>query len=131
MAEKCFDRGTYTLCIDKVTKQQRRIPKGTDDGGPTVLQKAANFTKAAAKHVATGRKHATLKVIQERFETCQHCPSNLFAELDPERLPKRLQDVGLVGTCRHKSCGCYIHGADVFPNKNAWESSKCPKGHWE
>ena len=128
MAEKCFDRGSYTLCIDKLTKKQTRHPKGTDAGGPTAIQKAANFTKAAVKHVATGRKHATLEVIQQRFSVCENCPSKLFAEI--ESPPKRLQDAGTVGTCLYRSCGCYIHDTKTFPNKLAWDSEKCPNNHW-
>ena len=124
MGTKCFNRKDHVLCIDKKTGEQTRYP----NDGPSSLQKAANFTRAATRHVVTGRKHATLEVIQQRFSVCENCPSKLFAEI--ENPPKRLQGAGTVGTCLHRSCGCYIHNTKTFPNKLAWDSEKCPNNHW-
>ena len=129
MTEKCFDRGSYTLCIDKVTKQQRKIPK---DGPKPVklgtVAKAVNFAKAATKHVATGRKIVSLEVIQDRFETCRNC--KLFGELDRDGIPAKLKDIEVVGTCLHVKCNCYLHDQKVFPNKLSWASQSCPEGYW-
>lgn len=123
---KCFDRKTYEFCKDTATGETFKRPKG----GPSLLQKAVNFTAAAAKHAATGQRNVELPVIQQRLEICQNCPSDNFVILDPEGLPNTLKVAGEVGTCNHRTCGCFIHGTTTFPNKLAWASQACPLGHW-
>jgi hypothetical protein len=126
---KRFDRGNHVLVIDEITGTQWREPKT----GPSTLRKATNFTKAAAKHVRSGRKTVSLEIVQERFEICSNCPDELFVQLDPERLPKRISGKveGVVGTCTHRRCGCFIHAEEVFPNKLLWSTSACPRQHWK
>ncbi len=49
--------------------------------GPGLLRKAANFSKAVAKHVADGGKHVTDEVYLARLSVCANCPA-----LDPEKM---------------------------------------------
>ena len=124
---KRFVRDGYTLVKNKTTGEEWR----EYDTGPSALRKAVNFTKAAVRHAATGGVKASLEVINQRYEICENCPSNRFAEQNPKKLPKKLKDVDFfIGTCLEKSCGCNIHNTPIFPNKLAWESSFCSLGHW-
>lgn len=121
-----FDRGDHTLVIDVLNGKKWKEPKS----GPGTLQKAANFTKAAVKHVRSGRKKVSLEVIQERYAVCRDCPSGLFVQLGPKSVPRQLAEVEGVGTCTHRKCGCFIHSAEVFPNKLSWSTTSCPRKHW-
>ena len=140
-----FDRGNYILVINAATgekwkewKEPRKVQTITTESGevpvkgPGKLRKAANFAAAAAKHVATGRRVVSLEVIQNRFSICSKCPDNLFAEIEPKDRPAILKNhEGQVGTCLHKKCGCYIHELELFPNKIAWATQRCPLNHWD
>jgi hypothetical protein len=125
---KRTDAGDFILATDMVTgetwKEERQKPIVVK------TQQAVNFTKAVVKHVATGRKKVSLEVIQERFEMCQNCPDGLFVQLEGKTIPKQLREGGTVGTCSDRRCRCYIHGTEKFPNKLAWGSTSCPRGHW-
>lgn len=120
---KCFDRGDHTVCIDKATGRKWKE-------GPGAVRKAANFAKATAEHVRRGRPKASLEVIQSRFAICSNCPDELFSVIATESIPKRLSELPIVGTCLHRTCGCFIHDAETFPNKLAWATQRCPKGNW-
>jgi hypothetical protein len=123
-----FDRGDHVLVIDTATGNKWREQKD----GPGTFRKAVNFSAATIKHVRKGRPRVSQDVIEKRFAVCSDCPDGLFVELGKDRLPKRLHVVeGVVGTCRDRRCGCYIHASEAFPNKLAWATTKCPMEHWE
>ena len=124
---KRFVRDGYVLVKNKTTGEQWR----EYDTGPSTLRKAANFTRAIVKHARTGRVKASLEVINQRFAICANCPSGKFAEIGRESLPGKLAEVETVGTCLHKTCGCFIHDTPIFPNKLAFESQSCPLGNWQ
>ena len=121
----------YTLYIDTATKEKWRV---YDDGvvRPGTIKRAINFTKAAVGHAAAGRPRANAEQIKERFDICQNCPSNLYEVLGIEKIPAALaKKLPEVGTCKHKSCGCFIHpDPELTPSKLAWGDQKCPLGHW-
>ena len=94
---------------------------------PSMMRKAMNFGKAAIRHVLNGAPKSTSEVIMERLSICQSC--ELFKMLPPKKVPKHLSHLP-VGTCMHKSCGCFIHRAEVFPNKLAWADQACPLNKW-
>ena len=122
-----FDRGDHILVINIATGKRHTEPKEA----PTLAKKAANFAKAAARQASRGNPKVSLEVIQQRYEICSNCPDGLFAEIDRNDVPKRLKDVEIVGTCMHRTCGCYIHNTETFPNKLSWGSTSCPQKHWE
>ncbi|REJ65825.1 MAG: hypothetical protein DWQ31_16565 [Planctomycetota bacterium] len=97
--------------------------------GPGLLRKAWNFTKAAAQHVASGAKKVSRRKLKRRLAICRSCPSGLYQVRD--KRPPQMKDLEEVGTCLHKTCGCYIHDSlKIFPNKLAWSDQACPEGHW-
>ena len=122
-----FDKGDYTLVINRATGEQYREPKE----GPSLVRKAVNFTVATAKHVAKGRPQASLDVIKERYEICKYCPDGLFRLIDPDSRISKLADVDGLGTCIHRKCGCHIHPTERRPNKLGRADQKCPRGYWE
>jgi len=71
---------------------------------PSLVKKAANFTKAAVKHAANGFKNVPETVYNSRMEICNSC----------EKLDN--------GNC--SECGC------VVKLKTAWASEKCPIDKW-
>jgi len=98
---------------------------------PGLFRKTMNFTKAAVKHVASGRPIALQEVVDERLAICRTCPSKLYKIKLVQEIPPQLRHLEEVGTCLHKTCGCYLHDAgDIFPNKLAWADQACPLGHW-
>lgn len=72
---------------------------------PSLLKKAANLTKAVAKHAANGFQGASLEVIAERTAICDVCPEKTGR-----------------GTCN--KCGCKLKF------KIAWPTEHCPLGKW-
>ncbi len=120
----------YTLFIDTATKEKWRVYDNEVEG-PGTIKRAINFTKAAVGHAAAGRPKANAKQIKERFDICQTCPSNLYEILGTEKIPAALAKLPEVGTCKHKSCGCFIHSdPELTPSKLGWADQKCPLGHW-
>lgn len=88
--------------------EEGRGPGQSRPDEPGLLRKAANYGKAVAKHVATGRKIVNEEMYQERLEICRGCPS-----LDQEKM-----------VCREKTCGCFVE------TKARWASQQCPLGKW-
>ena len=120
----------YTLFIDTATKEKWRVYDNEVEG-PGTIKRAINFTQAAVGHAAAGRPRANADQIKERFDICQNCPSNLYEILTTEKIPKQLAKLPEVGTCKHKSCGCFIHSdPEMTPSKLAWAGQQCPLGHW-
>lgn len=76
----------------------------------SLMQKVANFAKAAVKHVASGMPMASEEEINRRFAICQTCPF--------------LKN----GACT--KCGCPVNREKKFISKLAWADQKCPVGHW-
>lgn len=76
---------------------------------PSLARRAANLTKASARHVRKGRKKATAEVLAQRLATCATC----VPWYDPTR-----------GVCRHKKCGCKLRV------KASWEDAQCPVQNW-
>jgi len=86
---------------------------------PSLLAKAVNFSKAAAKHVAAGRPIATDEQVAERWAICQAC--EIFK-------PKSEGQ----GVCTHKSCGCALKAVGLTgKNKLRWADSVCPLEKWQ
>lgn len=77
---------------------------------PSLLTKAANFTKSAVKHVAAGMPQASQEQIDQRFAICQGC----------EHYDGR--------ACR--LCGCPVVREQAYISKLSWANEKCPVGKW-
>lgn len=75
---------------------------------PTLLKKAANFTKALVKHAADGLERLPEEAYQQRLTICSTCEA-----FNPEK-----------GVCRDWRCGCSLH------KKAWWRSEDCPRGCW-
>lgn len=73
---------------------------------PTLLQKAATFTRAAVRHAAAGFPTVPPEVQAARLAICETCPAY------------RPDD----GTCGR--CGCKLR------KKSAWALEHCPLGKW-
>lgn len=87
---------------------------------PSLVRKAANYTQAAARHVAAGRPLASDEQVAERFAICAACP--LFKPTEPGQ-----------GVCTHPSCGCALKTVGLTGrNKLRWADSSCPlpKPRW-
>jgi hypothetical protein len=138
-----FDRPDHTLVIDTrsgqrvVTRipktpfpQQAPLPQRQPGEGPNLARKVLNLGKAKAKRAATGFKNASAKTLQRRWEICVACPSGLFRQLPAAEIHKNLLSLPIVGTCTHKTCGCYMHPTATTPNKLLYASEACPRGHW-
>jgi hypothetical protein len=125
---KKFDRGDRVLFIDKATGEKWRVPK--DSKRPGMARRAVNYVTASAAHIKAGKPKADAETVAARFEICKNCPSKLFELLAPESIPSRLEHLPIVGTCTHKSCGCYLHGEANGKDKLSWADQKCPRGHW-
>ncbi|VTR94361.1 unnamed protein product [Gemmata massiliana] len=67
-------------------------------------RKAMNYTRAMARHVATGRPVVSLEVLQERQDLCAVCP-------------ERARD-------KCSACGCPLEA------KLPLGQEKCPRGKW-
>ncbi len=73
---------------------------------PTLLQKAANLTRAVAKHVAHGMPSTDPETLARRLATCEAC--DRFDRSDR--------------TCM--ACGCFCDA------KARWLDQTCPAGKW-
>lgn len=111
--------------VKTVPKPQPKQPKR-----PGVVRRAANYGKAVVQHKLAGNPKASLPTIQKRFEICRNCPSGLFKRLEGNEIPHSLRELPIVGTCVHKTCGCFLHPTEIEPAKLAWADQVCPKGHW-
>lgn len=109
------------------TRRKLKGSQRVETRGPSMFQKGINFGKALLKHVLNGSPRSTSEAILKRLEVCQSCP--MYKVLPEKKIPKHLQHL-TVGTCMHKSCGCYLHKAEVFPNKLAWADQECPLQKW-
>jgi hypothetical protein len=72
----------------------------------SVWQKATNFAKASAQHVASGAPKCSDEQIAERFAICQTC--------------EFLKD----GAC--EKCGCPVVREKKFISKLSWADQGCP-----
>jgi len=90
-----------------VSKDGSVVPCST---GLSLIQKAANFAAAAAKHIAAGAPMATEEQVAERFGICQTC----------EHFDGR--------ACRQ--CGCPVVREKKFLSKLSWAGESCPVGKW-
>jgi hypothetical protein len=77
---------------------------------PSFMQKARNFTVAAAQHVAAGMPLCSEEEIQRRHEICLGC--------------EHYQD----STCT--KCGCPIARQRAYLSKLSWADQECPVGKW-
>ena len=75
-------------------------------GGPTLLQKAANFATAAAQHIAAGAPMASEAEVQRRHAICTDCP-----HFDGKACGK---------------CGCLINRKRTWLSKLSWADQSCP-----
>ncbi len=76
---------------------------------PGIIRKLFNFSRAVARHVATGRKNVSEEEYEQRLLVCQSCE-----KCDTTRM-----------ICKHKTCGCFLRV------KALWQSEKCPLEKWE
>lgn len=77
---------------------------------PSLAQRAATFTQAAARHVAAGMPRASDEEIERRFAICQGC------------------EYYDGSACR--KCGCCVSRERRFLSKLAWAGEQCPVGKW-
>ena len=102
------DTTTGKHVLSRITMAEfQRLNTGV---GP--IRKTANFTKAAAKHIAAGRPKATEAQVAERFAICDVC----------EHLVRDKMECG--------KCGCGITSVVGPVSKLSWADSKCPAGKW-
>lgn len=116
---RCRQRG-YTRddvrpCIvsedgDKITVDETHPSYPRPKPGPSLLQKVANFSVSAAKHVASGMRLASEEEVSGRFAICQACE-----HYDGN-------------AC--KRCGCPVKRERHFISKLAWAGESCPVGKW-
>ncbi|MCC6492641.1 MAG: hypothetical protein IT424_06445 [Pirellulales bacterium] len=94
-----------------------RHPPGVAPG-PSLVRKAANFTRAAVRHQRAGRPEASDETVSQRFAVCQAC-----ALYQPQS--------EVQGTCTHQSCGCALKAVGLAGrNKLRWADQACPIGRW-
>ena len=116
--DRCRQRG-YTLdevrpCIisedgDTITVDETHAayPRARP---PSLLERASNFAKAAAAHVAAGAPQASDAERERRFAICQGCE-----HFDGKACMK---------------CGCPVVREKRFASKLSWADAKCPVGKW-
>jgi hypothetical protein len=88
---------------------------------PSAVRRAANFAKAAARHVAAGMPKCSQAQIEARLAVCRGC--HLY-QVDAA------SEGTTSGTCTHESCGCRLSRRAAFRNKLAWADQECPLGKW-
>lgn len=81
---------------------------------PSFVKKVVSFTKAVAKHVATGMKNVSDEEYARRLAICDTC----------QACDKTIEQ----WQCRE--CGCYLREGDVRPGKARWADQKCPLKKW-
>lgn len=119
LEERCAQRG-YTLdevrpCIvaedgDTITVDETHPAYPRPRAPLSMAQKAINFAKAAAKHVASGAPMASDEEIARRFaicEACEHFDGNACAK-----------------------CGCPVKREKAYLSKLSWADQSCPVGKW-
>jgi hypothetical protein len=77
---------------------------------PAFIAKAANFAKAAVKHVAAGAPMASEDEIARRHAICASCEF-------------------FTGTACAK-CGCAVIREKQYLSKLSWADQSCPVGKW-
>lgn len=82
---------------------------------PTYLQKAANFARESAAHVATGARLVDDTTRAWRLSQCESC--ELFDAV------KR--------NCTHPRCGCSMKKERAVIDALGWASKRCPIGRWD
>ncbi len=110
-------RGGRTPIVGSAEPIKVEEPVQPEDG-PSLLQKAANFTKAITRHVVGGMNLCTEEQIQKRAEICFGCS---YFRRNPD---------GESGVCSHLGCGCNINLRKVMLNKLAMPTEKCPVDKW-
>ncbi len=81
---------------------------------PALWKKAANFSKAVAKHAADGFERLPEEDYQKRLAVCEGTADRPACEaFNPE-----------TGICRDWRCGCSLR------KKAWWRSEDCPRNHW-
>lgn len=115
---RCHQRG-YTLeevrpCIvsedgDSITVDERH-PSYPRERPPSLLQKAANFAKSAASHIAAGVPMASEHDVAYRHAICVACEH-------------------FDGTSCLK-CGCPVVRERNWLSKLSWAKEACPVGKW-
>lgn len=79
---------------------------------PSLRIRIMNFVQALAGHVANGMQTVSTQEAERRLSVCETNECGHFT-----------------GThCSH--CGCPVNNEDIFINKIAWDSSKCPVEKW-
>ena len=117
---RCRQRG-YTLdevrpCIvsqdgDQITVDETHPAyPAKPKPGVSLVTRAANFARSAARHVAAGMPRATDEQVAQRFAICQTC----------EHFDGR--------ACRQ--CGCPVVRERKFVSKLSWAEQSCPVGKW-
>lgn len=81
---------------------------------PTLIEKAVNYTKAVATHIATGSHTRTDAEVEERLQICKKCENFNLNK----------------GYCTRCGCRCNANKS-AFTNKLRMKSQKCPEGKWE
>lgn len=104
--------GVYVClaCLRPVSDQARPHLGLCGCTGATPAQKAVNFAKSAARHVAAGLPQASEEEVARRFAICQGC----------EHYDGR--------AC--KQCGCPVVRERKFLSKLSWAGESCPIGKW-
>lgn len=77
---------------------------------PPLAVRVVNFAKAFGKHAQNGFQRRTRAEVRALVAICEQCPF-----FDKKHCLK---------------CGCDCSGKNVFLNKLAWRSEKCPEGRW-
>ena len=81
--------------------------------GPSIVEKALNYTKAVIQHVATGSNTRTDEEVAERLAICQSC----------DKYNQEAQSCTI--------CGCKCNAnKSAFTNKLRMQSQVCPIGKW-
>lgn len=111
--------GSVKICeqINGVRQPTRYVKAGEKPKAPSLIRKAANFTKAAVKHVAAGSPQATDEQVAQRFAICKACP--MFKATGDGQ-----------GEC--SKCGCGLKAVGVAGlSKLRWADQACPIGKWK
>jgi hypothetical protein len=95
-----------TITIDETHEAYPRRRKGS----VSLADKARNFARSAAKHLAAGMPQATDEEVAARFAICQSCEHFDGA------------------ACR--KCGCPVVRQKQFLSKLSWAAESCPVGKW-
>ena len=95
----------------KQIKQQESEQIKENPKPPSIIKKAANFSKAIVKHVRDGFVKTPERVFKHRMDICSRC----------DKL-NRDESMETLGDCLE--CGCPVSA------KARWASEACPIGKW-